>query len=103
MRLSRSESSPSSAGSVWIVSSVTGPVCGSGVIFPAGGSSCHDWPMTSSTSSFREAPDLLRRHRDDCDATVGSFEWPGLDEFSGALDWFDVIAAEHPDRPALRI
>jgi acetyl-CoA synthetase len=26
-----------------------------------------------------------------------------LDEFNWALDWFDVIAAEHPDRPALRI
>ena len=26
-----------------------------------------------------------------------------LDEFNWALDWFDVIAAEYPDRPALRI
>ena len=31
------------------------------------------------------------------------FAWPELDEFNWALDWFDVIAAEHPDRPALRI
>ena len=26
-----------------------------------------------------------------------------LDEFNWALDWFDVIAAEHPDRLALRV
>ena len=59
--------------------------------------------MTSSTSSFRAARDLLLRYRDDYDAALGSFEWPALDEFNWALDWFDVIAAEHPDRPALRI
>src|SRR5438552_8016916 len=103
MRLSRSLSSPSSAGSVSIVSSVTGPVCGSEVIFPAGGVNCHDRPMTSSTDAFRAARDLLLAHREDYDAALRSFEWPVLDEFNWALDWFDVIAAEHPDRPALRI
>src|SRR5690242_4405773 len=103
MRLSRSLSSPSSAGSVSMVSSVTGPVCGSEVIFPAGGGSCHDRRMTSSTDAFRTARDLLLRYRDDYDAARTSFEWPVLDEFNWALDWFDVIAAEHPDRPALRI
>ena len=59
--------------------------------------------MTSSTSSFRAARDLLLAHREDYDAARGSFSWPELDEFNWALDWFDVIAAEHPDRPALRI
>ena len=59
--------------------------------------------MTSSTSSFRAARDLLLAHREDYDAALGSFSWPALDEFNWALDWFDVIAAEHPDRPALRI
>ena len=34
---------------------------------------------------------------------VAEFSWPQLDEFNWALDWFDVIAAEHPDRDALRI
>src|SRR6266581_3103841 len=103
MRLSRSLSSPSSAGSVSIVSSVTGPVCGSEVIFPAGGGSCHDRPMTSSTDAFRAARDLLLAHREDYDTARRSFDWPSLGEFNWALDWFDVIAAEHPDRPALRI
>src|SRR5712675_1700136 len=59
--------------------------------------------MTSSTDAFRAARDLLLRYRDDYDAALGSFEWPSLDEFNWALDWFDVIAAEHPDRPGLRI
>src|ERR1700720_2492290 len=103
MRLSRSLSSPSSAGSVSMVSSVTGPVCGSEVIFPAGGGSCHDRRMTSSTDAFRAERDLLLRYRDDYDAARRPFRWPALDEFNWALDWFDVIAAEHPDRPALRI
>ena len=59
--------------------------------------------MTSSTDAFRAARDLLLAHREDYDAARGSFAWPELDEFNWALDWFDVIAAEHPDRPALRI
>jgi acetyl-CoA synthetase len=29
--------------------------------------------------------------------------WPALDEFNWALDWFDAIAAEHPERLALRV
>ena len=36
-------------------------------------------------------------------AEDGAYSWPELDEFNWALDWFDVIAAEHPDRTALRI
>ena len=59
--------------------------------------------MTSSTDAFRAARDLLLAHREDYDAARASFEWPSLGEFNWALDWFDVIAAEHPDRPALRI
>jgi acetyl-CoA synthetase len=57
--------------------------------------------MTSST--FRAARDLLLAHRTDYDTARREFAWPDLDEFNWALDWFDVIAAEHPDRPALRI
>ncbi len=59
--------------------------------------------MTSSTEAFRAARDLLLRHRDDYDSARREFSWPQLGEFNWALDWFDVIAAEHPDRPALRI
>ena len=59
--------------------------------------------MTSSSSAFRAARDLLLSRRDDYEAARREFAWPELDEFNWALDWFDVIAAEHPDRPALRI
>src|SRR5258707_3222053 len=63
-------------------------------------------PMTQptpATAAFRAARDLLLSHRGDYEAARREFAWPELDEFNWALDWFDVIAAEHPDRPALRI
>ncbi|HKA95537.1 MAG TPA: AMP-binding protein, partial [Streptosporangiaceae bacterium] len=56
-----------------------------------------------SAAAFRAARDLLLRYRDDYVAARREFSWPALDEFNWALDWFDVIAAEHPDRLALRI
>ena len=62
--------------------------------------------MTDSrkdAASFRAARDFLFRHREDYDAARAGFSWPELDEFNWALDWFDVIATEHPDRTALRI
>ena len=57
----------------------------------------------SATAAFRAARDLLLLHRDDYDSARREFGWPELDRFNWALDWFDVIAAEHPDRIALRI
>ncbi len=62
--------------------------------------------MTDSrkdAASFRAARDFLLRHRDDYDAARAGFSWPELDEFNWAVDWFDVLATEHPDRTALRI
>ena len=58
---------------------------------------------SSSSHSFREARDLLLRYRDDYATAKREFAWPRLDRFNWALDWFDVIAAEHPQRDALRI
>jgi acetyl-CoA synthetase len=57
----------------------------------------------ASTAEFRDARDLLLRHREDYDIARESFAWPRLDEFNWALDWFDVIAAGHPERAALRV
>src|SRR6202167_6044122 len=57
----------------------------------------------ASAADFRAARDLLLRHREDYGAARADFSWPALDEFNWALDWFDVIAAEHPDRTALRV
>ncbi len=62
--------------------------------------------MTDSaapTAAFRAARDLLLGYRNDYESARREFTWPELDEFNWALDWFDVIAAEHPDRIALRI
>ncbi len=56
-----------------------------------------------ATAAFRAARDLLLRHRDDYQAAVSQFRWPELPEFNFGLDWFDVLAAEQPDTPALRV
>jgi acetyl-CoA synthetase len=58
---------------------------------------------TEGTAAFRAARDLLLRHRQDYAAAKAEFSWPQLDEFNWALDWFDVIAAEHPETGALRV
>ena len=63
----------------------------------------HMTDVQSPTLAFRSARDLLLRHRVNYPAAVAEFSWPQLAEFNWALDWFDVIAAEHPDRDALRI
>jgi acetyl-CoA synthetase len=57
----------------------------------------------SPTAAVRAARDLLLRLRLDYDAARREFAWPDLGEFNWALDWFDVIAAEHQDRTGLRI
>ena len=55
------------------------------------------------TDAFRAARDLLQRHRTDYEAAVSEFRWPDLEQFNFGLDWFDVLAAEQPDVPAVRI
>jgi acetyl-CoA synthetase len=57
----------------------------------------------SPTADFRAARDLLLRHREDFGAAAREFSWPQFTEFNWALDWFDVVAADHPDQEALRI
>ena len=54
-------------------------------------------------AEFRAARDLLLRYREDYDRARQEFTWPRLERFNWALDWFDVVAAEHPGRCALRI
>jgi acetyl-CoA synthetase len=57
----------------------------------------------ASAAAFRAARDFLLRSREDYDTARREFTWPELAEFNWGLDWFDVIAAEHPDRIALRV
>ncbi|MFF3285985.1 AMP-binding protein [Streptomyces sp. NPDC003023] len=56
----------------------------------------------SATERFRAARDFLLQHREDYTRAYQGFQWPHLEHFNWALDWFDVIA-EGNDRPALRI
>ena len=59
--------------------------------------------MTSS-EQFRAARDFLVTHRTDYESAYADFEWPRLEHFNFALDWFDaVLTAEHPDAVALRL
>jgi acetyl-CoA synthetase len=55
-------------------------------------------------TSFRAARDFLLDHRTDYDTAYAKFSWPRPDHFNFAIDWFDgVLAAEHPNRAALRL
>lgn len=58
---------------------------------------------TAGTGAVLGARTLLVDRRDDLDAAVRDFTWPELSEFNWGLEWFDVLAAEHPDRAALTI
>ena len=57
----------------------------------------------SPTELLRAAREFLVEHRTDYPTAVRDFRWPRPEYFNFGLDWFDVIAAEHPSRPALSI
>ena len=60
--------------------------------------------MTTPTDQFRAARDFLLTHRTDYETAYAKFRWPRPATFNFAVDWFDaVLAAEHPDRVALRL
>ena len=44
------------------------------------------------TQAFAQAREFLMARRDDYEAAYRGFEWPKLDQFNWALDWFDVHA-----------
>ncbi|MFD5214199.1 AMP-binding protein [Microbacterium sp. NPDC058345] len=58
---------------------------------------------TPATTAIREMRDLLFAHATDYDGARAGFTWPRVDEFNFALEWFDVVAGEKPDRPAVQI
>ena len=45
------------------------------------------------SDKFRAARDFLLANRTDYDVAYRDFQWPELDRFNWALDWFDSIAA----------
>src|SRR5260370_34929052 len=56
------------------------------------------------SDTFRAARDFLLENRTEHDVACGGFQWPKLDRFNWALDWFDRIAAgERSDQSALWI
>src|ERR1700736_1270847 len=56
------------------------------------------------SDTFRAARDFLLEHRAEHDVACRGFQWPKLDRFNWALDWFDSIAAgERSDQSALWI
>ena len=57
----------------------------------------------TATARVRAARDFLLAHREDYDDRLPRVRWPALEEFNWALDWFDAIAADGGDRPALWI
>jgi acetyl-CoA synthetase len=60
--------------------------------------------MTTPTDQFRAARDFLLAHRTDYETAYAKFSWPRPATFNFAVDWFDaVLAAEYPDRVALRL
>ncbi|MFZ0529720.1 MAG: AMP-binding protein, partial [Propionicimonas sp.] len=60
-------------------------------------------PATDATRAVRAARDFLFAHSHDYDGAISGFAWPQLSEFNFALEWFDVLAGEHPDRAAVKI
>jgi len=60
-------------------------------------------PATEATEAVRKVRDFLLEHGRDYAGAVEGFEWPELDEFNFATEWFDVVAGEHPDRAAVTI
>lgn len=58
---------------------------------------------TAATNSIREMRDFLFANATDYEAARAGFAWPHPSEFNFALEWFDVIAGENPDRPAVQI
>jgi hypothetical protein len=58
---------------------------------------------TAATNTIREMRDFLFSNATDYEAARAGFSWPHPSEFNFALEWFDVVADENPDRPAVQI
>lgn len=58
--------------------------------------------MSQGSQAFLAARDFLLAHRTDYDTAYAGFQWPQLEQFNWALDYFDPMAAGNT-RPALWI
>ena len=57
---------------------------------------------TEAAAAFLAGRDFILKHRTAYDTAVRDFEWPALEQFNWALDYFDVVATGNL-RPALHI
>jgi acetyl-CoA synthetase len=57
-------------------------------------------PPSNDAAAFLSARDFLLRHREDYETAYRAFEWPKLDRFNWALDYFDAMACDNA-QPAL--
>jgi acetyl-CoA synthetase len=58
--------------------------------------------VVNGVDRFKAARDFLLANRVEYDVAYQGFEWPKLDRFNWALDWFDSIAlGESGDKPAI--
>src|SRR6516225_11475890 len=55
---------------------------------------------SKGAAAFFAARDFLLRHREDYETAYRAFEWPELDRFNWALDYFDLMARDNA-QPAL--
>lgn len=60
-------------------------------------------PATPATDAVRAARDFLLHHPHDYATAFSEFRWPHPETFNFALEWFDVVAGEHPERAAVTI
>ena len=60
-------------------------------------------PNGSPTALFGRLRDALLESREDPVAAAAAWQTPQFDRFNWATDWFDHVAAESPERPALII
>src|SRR3984885_14941006 len=56
--------------------------------------------ISGNAGPFIAARDFLLRHREDSTSAYRDFEWPKLDRFNWALDYFDAMARDNA-QPAL--
>lgn len=54
--------------------------------------------MSTATTQFRNARDLLVSHQQDLAQARENFTWPQLEHFNFGIDWFDEIAASETRR-----
>jgi acetyl-CoA synthetase len=57
---------------------------------------------TEAAAAFLAGRDFILKHRTAYDTAVHDFEWPALEQFNWALDYFDIVATDNL-RPALHI